>query len=68
MTKRRNVRKGVAEQYFVLKAKWGRLLPGIYGKKSRNIFPYIIFVREPKYSQRFDFFEIGQAAARSIRD
>jgi hypothetical protein len=36
----------------------------LYGKKGRNVFAYIIFVREPKYSQRFDFFGIGQTAAR----
>jgi hypothetical protein len=65
MTKRRNLRRGGAEQYFVLTEKRGRLLPGIYGKKARQVFPYIIFVREPKYSARFNFFGIGQAAARA---
>jgi hypothetical protein len=64
MTKRRNVRKGGAEQYFVLREKWGKLLPGIYGKRGRSVFPYIIFVRQPTYKKRFDFFGIGQRAAR----
>src|SRR5258708_39604558 len=64
MTKRRNVRKGGAEQYFVLREKWGKLLPGIYGKRGRSVFPYILFVRQPTYAKRFDFFGIGQRAAR----
>jgi hypothetical protein len=40
VTKRRNFRKGGAEQYFVLREKWGKLLPGIYGKRGRSVFPY----------------------------
>lgn len=63
MTKRRNVRKGGSEQYFVLKAAWGKLLPGIYGKRGSGVYPYIVFVRQPSYAKRYDFFGIAKVAA-----
>jgi hypothetical protein len=63
-TKGTRRRKGQgALQYFVLMTKWGKLQPGIYGRRGRGIFPFVIFVRQPKYSARFDFYGIAQRQA-----
>lgn len=53
-----------ALKYFVLETKWGKLLPGIYGKQGRSLLPFIIFVRQPRYAKRFDFYGIAQRTAQ----
>ena len=63
-TKGTRKRKGQgALQYVVLLTPWGKLLPGIYGRRGRGLFPFIIFVRQPKYSARFDFYGLAQRQA-----
>jgi hypothetical protein len=62
--KGKNARKGGAGQYFVLLQKWGKLPPGIYGKRGTAVFPYIIFVRQAVYKKRFDFYGIAASTAR----
>lgn len=53
-----------ALKYFILEAKWGKLLPGIYAKQGRSLLPLIMFVRQPKYRKRFDFYGIAQRTAQ----
>lgn len=54
-------RKGQAAlTYFVLVTPWGKLPPGIYGKRGRYVLPFIIFVARPKYAAKFDFYGIAQ--------
>jgi hypothetical protein len=57
-------RKGKTLNYVVLMTKWGKLLPGIYGKRGGSLFPFIIFVRQPKYGARFNFYGIAEATAQ----
>lgn len=61
--KSKNARKGGAATYFVLKQNWGKLLPGIYGKRGSGVYPYIIFVKQPHYQKKFDFFGIAKTIA-----
>ena len=61
-------RKGQGKnlEYFVLTERWGKLLPGIYGRRSgrpSGAFPLVIFVRRPKYRAKFDFYGIATRAA-----
>lgn len=50
-------------QYVVLLEKSGKLLPGIYGRRGRGIYPFVLFVTRPRYKAKFDFFGIGQRVA-----
>lgn len=52
------------QRYFVLIEKWGKLSPGIYGARGRAAYPLIMFVRQPRYSKRFDFYGIATTTAR----
>lgn len=53
-----------ALQYAVLMQRAGKLLPGIYGRRGRGIFPFVIFVGRPKYRARFDFYGVAERVAR----
>jgi hypothetical protein len=58
-------RKGQGQlQYFVLLQPWGKLPAGIWGKRGRYVLPLIIFVRQPKYRAKFDFYGIAQTTAK----
>lgn len=55
-------------QYFVLKQRHGKLLPGIYKRHvfsggSSAVKPVMIFVRSPNYRKRFDFYGVTREAA-----
>jgi hypothetical protein len=52
-------------QYAILLERKGRLLPGIYGKRGRGIYPFVMFVAAPKYRAKFNFFGIAQRVARA---
>jgi hypothetical protein len=54
-----------ALQYVVLMTKWGKLLPGIYGRRGRGIFPFILFVRPPKYRAKYDFYGVATRTANA---
>ena len=51
-------------QVFVLTTKKGRLVPGIYSKKTNTLTPLILFVPSVKYGKRFDFYTIAEQSAR----
>jgi hypothetical protein len=50
-------------QYAILLERRGSLLPGIYGRRGRGIYSFVIFVRAPRYKGKFDFFGIGKRVA-----
>jgi hypothetical protein len=51
-------------QYAILLEKRGKLQPGIYGRRGRGIYPFVLFVRKPNYRARLDFFGVAQRVAR----
>ena len=52
-------------QYAILLERKGRLLPGIYGKRGRGIYPFVMFVVAPKYRGKFNFYGVAQRVARA---
>lgn len=55
--------------YFALYARHGKLIPGIYqrfsfGALGSSVKPVMYFVDIPKYKKRFDFYGVGERAAR----
>jgi len=50
-------------QYAILLERSGKLLPGIYGRRGRGIYPFVIFVKPPKYKAKFDFYGVGRRVA-----
>jgi hypothetical protein len=55
-------------QYFALKAKRGKLLPGVYQRFQTGfgsaVKPVMIFVDRPKYKARLDFYGIAEKEVR----
>lgn len=48
-------------KYFVVKeGNKSKLHPGIYERLSNSVKPVLMFVRMPKYSKRFAFFELSE--------
>lgn len=63
--KRRTKRKQAAPtKYFTISKRHGKLMPGIYARNGRTAVPIMIFVKQPHYKKRFNFYEIGTKAAR----
>jgi hypothetical protein len=56
--------------YFVLKARRGKLLPGIYKRYQTSfgtaIKPVLIFIRVPSYRPRLDFYGVGNRAVNEV--
>lgn len=57
-------RTGTRAQYFYLRSPQFGLPAGIFGLKGRQVSPIILFVRQPQYRKRFDFYGVGQSSAR----
>jgi hypothetical protein len=57
-------RRGSKVEYFALSTSVGRLKAGIYGKRGRETLPIILFVRQPSYHKKFNFYEVGMASAQ----
>lgn len=52
--------------YFMLRAKKGSLIPGVYEKYGPfgiRVRPVMIFIKSPQYRKRMSFFEIGKRIA-----
>lgn len=50
---------------FVIKEGQGsHLAPGIWKRKQRSIVPLFVFIKQPDYNQRFDFYGIAQRVAQ----
>lgn len=62
-TPRSKARRG-AGVIFALPAQHGRLLPGVYERKGREIKPLLIFVRGARYRPRFDIFQYAADVVR----
>lgn len=46
--------------YFAVPVRTGNLAPGIYARTGKRIKPVMLFVRQPRYQKRFDFYTLGQ--------
>jgi hypothetical protein len=60
-------RKGTSSsttRYFVLIEKRGKLVPGIWGAKGRTAYPFIIFVKQPRYGKKLNFYGIAKDTAQ----
>jgi hypothetical protein len=60
-TRRRSM--AASGTYFLLTQRDGRLPPGIYQRTARNVWPLIVFTRQPSYHAKFDWYGIGAASA-----
>jgi hypothetical protein len=59
-------RRGTApqgDQYFVGKPAGGRFPEGIWVRNGRTLKMLLLFVKQPTYNKRFDFFEIARTVA-----
>lgn len=51
-------------EYLVVLQREGKLAPGIYGRKGGTITPLIMFVKQPHYRAKFNFYKVAEASAR----
>jgi hypothetical protein len=59
---RRNVKR--AGQFFAGRPGGGRLPLGVWQKQGNKIKPVLVFVRAPRYGQRFKFYEVSERISR----
>ena len=53
-------KKSLAGNIFVIK-EWGKALyPGVYQRTKKGVKPLLIFLKNPQYKERFDFFKVGE--------
>ena len=57
---KRKSKNPLANKIFVQK-DWGKsLYPGVYQRSKTGLKPLLIFLENPQYKQRFDFFKVGE--------
>ena len=57
----RKSKNPLASKIFVQK-EWGKALyPGVYQRTKTGVKPLLIFLENPQYKKRFDFFQVGES-------
>ena len=63
-TSRSKKRNKALPIYFIKRDKTGKLIPGVWQRVGkRKVRPKLIFIDNPQYHKRFDFYGIGQRTA-----
>lgn len=56
----------LSEQFFVINKPGSNLAEGIWRKRGNRIDPVVLFVSQPHYSKRFDFFGVAEKIGRRL--
>lgn len=68
----RSTRRRIGTAYFALQRPHGKLKPGIYQRyhlaHGSAVKPVMLFIKDPKYRPRFDFFGAGQRTVDKVID